>query len=110
MAPDYSGTIDSNNDNAEEGAPQSNPESGGQIIETVRVTKVHQDFLKDENRTCAAKDSEGLAGKQTEDTTSKKMTKEGLQHTLETVGDVTKEATKGDGLSDSCQVNVDNGS
>ena len=63
---DDGGEVESDDDETEQGGPESYPESHGEVVDFIIFTEVYEDLLEDEDRTSAAEDSERLASKHAE--------------------------------------------
>ena len=104
---DDSGKVESNDDEAEQGGPQSDPESHGEVVDLEVMTEVHEDLLEDEDWASTAEYRERLPSEETEHSASNEVTQERLQHSLETFSDVAEEAPESDSFCDGGEVDVD---
>ena len=99
--------VQSDDDETEQGGPQSYPESHGEVVDFIIFTEVYEDLLEDEDRTSAAEDSERLASKHAEHPASYEVAEERLQDALPALSDVAEKPSEGDGLGDGGQIDVD---
>ena len=107
--PDDGGEVESDDDETEQGGPESYPESHGEVVDLIVFTEVHQDLLEDEDRPGTAEDRERLASEHAEHPACYEVTQEGLQDALAPLRDVAEKPPEGDGLGHGGQVDVDDG-
>ena len=77
--------VQSDDDETEQGGPQSYPESHGEVVDFIIFTEVYEDLLEDEDGASAAEYCERLTSEQTEHSTGYEVTKERLEDSLHTV-------------------------
>ena len=82
---DDGGKVQGHDDQAEQGGPQTYPESHREVVDLEVVTEVDEDLLEDEDGSGTAEDSERLTSEQTEHSSGYEVTKEGLEDSLHTV-------------------------
>ena len=83
LLPHDGGQVEGYNQEAEECRPQPNPEPHGQVVDLEIFTKMHQNFLEDENRSGAAEHGERLSAEQTEDPAGEQVSEKRLEHSLQ---------------------------
>ena len=68
--------VESDDDETEQGGPESDPESHGEVVDFIIFTEVDEDLLEDEDRSGAAEDSEWLTSKHAEHPAGNEMAQE----------------------------------
>ena len=68
--------VESDDDETEQGGPESDPESHSEVVDFIIFTEVDEDLLEDEDRSGAAEDSERLTSKHAEHPAGNEMAQE----------------------------------